>query len=156
MKLQPDTAPVVDPALDAELLEALAPIDPGATSARSILARVEERIARAPAAAFLTIHKGEGEWRSLAPRVSEKRLVDQAGLYACLIRMEKGGTLPPHDHATPEECVVLEGEVWLGDVHCRAGDFHLAPAGLRHGALRTDEGCLLYVRTGGRPGAALL
>jgi anti-sigma factor ChrR (cupin superfamily) len=154
MKLKTEAPHVIDAPLEAELLEALAPIDPGAKRARSILERVEARIAGTPD--FLTVHRGEGEWRTIAPRVSEKRLVDRAGIHACLIRMEKGGWLPPHDHASAEECVVLEGEVWLGDVHCRAGDFHLAPAGLRHGALRTDEGCLLYVRTGGGSGAALL
>ena len=154
MKLKAENPHVIDTPLEAELLEALAPIEPGAARARSMLERLEARIANAPG--FLTVHRAEGEWRALAPKVSEKFLVERAGIRACLIRMEKGGWLPPHDHPTPEECVVLEGEVWLGDVHCRAGDFHLAPAGLRHGALRTDEGCLLYVRTGGGQGAALL
>lgn len=154
MKIQADAPHVIDAALEAELLEALAPIEPGARRSRSMLERLEARIAGAPD--FLTVHRGEGEWRALTPLVSEKALVERSGIRACLIRMDKGGWLPPHDHPTPEECVVLEGEVWLGDVHCRAGDFHLAPAGLRHGALRTDEGCLLYVRTGGGQGAPLL
>jgi quercetin dioxygenase-like cupin family protein len=154
MKLKTETPHVIDTPLEAELLEALAPIEPGAARARSMLERLEARIANAPD--FLTVHRAEGEWRAIAPKVSEKRLVERDGIRASLIRMDKGGWLPPHDHPTAEECVVLEGEVWLGDVHCRAGDFHLAPAGLRHGALRTDEGCLLYVRTGGGQGAALL
>ena len=71
--------------------------------------------------------------------------------------METGASAArPTTTRPPEECVVLEGEVWLGDVFCRAGDFHFAPAGLRHGAIRTEAGCLLYVRTGGRKGAPLL
>lgn len=156
MKLKPESSPVIDAEIEARLLEALAPIEPGAERVRSMLERLEARIAAEPAASFLTVHRAEGEWRAIAPRVSEKRLVERPGVYACLLRMEKGGWLPPHDHPTAEECVVLEGEVWLGDVHCKAGDFHLAPAGLRHGALRTDEGCLLYVRTGGSLGAPLL
>lgn len=156
MKIKPEAPPVIDASLEAELLQSLAPVEPGPERELAMLSRLEARIAAEKGVGFLTVHRAEGEWRTLAPRVSEKRLVERAGVYACLIRMEKGGWLPPHDHPTAEECVVLEGEVWLGDVHCRAGDFHLAPAGLRHGALRTDEGCLLYVRTGSRPGAALL
>jgi anti-sigma factor ChrR (cupin superfamily) len=147
MKLETGAPSVIDAPLEAELLEALAPIEPGTMRARSMLARIEEGIAAPAPASFLTVHRAEGGWHPIAPRVSEKRLVDRPGMCA---------SLPPHDHPTAEECVVLEGEVWLGDVHCRAGDFHLAPAGLRHGALRTEAGCLLYVRTGGGKGAALL
>ena len=40
----------------------------------------------------------------------------------------------------------LEGEVWLGDVSARAGDYHLARSGIPHGVLRTDGGCLLFLR----------
>jgi quercetin dioxygenase-like cupin family protein len=156
MKLKGEAIPVIDPALEAELLAALAPIEPAPQRSRAMWSRIEAAIGEPARPQFVTVHRGEGDWHPIAPRVAIKPLVEGEGLSACLIRMEKGGWLPPHDHPTAEECVVLEGEVWLGDVHCRAGDFHLAPAGLRHGALRTDEGCLLYVRTGGGKGAALL
>jgi len=143
--------------IKSALLEALAPIQPAPERVEVMRARIFARLAaHASAEGFLTVHRDDGEWRAIAPRVREKRLVDAAGIYACLLRLEPGASLPAHDHPTPEECVVIEGDVWLGDVFCRAGDFHRAPAGKAHGTVRTDGGCLLYLRTGGRQGAPLL
>ena len=95
----------------------------------------------------------DGRLRQRALR--DRLLMSESGVSRLLLRMEQGASLPAHDHPTAEECVVLEGEVWLGDVHCHAGDYHRAPRGKPHGALRTDGGCLLYVRTGGEVGALL-
>lgn len=156
MKLKSQPIPVLDALLEAELLEGLAPVEPKPTREQAMRARLAQRIASPGDEDFLTVHRHEGEWRTVAPRVSEKRLVDAGGIYACLLRLEAGATLAPHDHPTPEECVVLEGEVWLGGVLCRAGDFHRAPQGRRHGEIRTDSGCLLYLRNGGRTATSLL
>jgi quercetin dioxygenase-like cupin family protein len=158
MKIKPDSAlPPLDAAFESELLKSLAPIEPAPSRAHAMRKAVMAGIQGAAVEEdFVTVHREEGEWRRIAPRVQEKVLLRTGGMRACLLRMEKGSSLPAHDHPSPEECVVLEGEVWLGDVFCRAGDFHRAPRGKPHGALRTDSGCLLYVRTGGGQGAALL
>jgi len=157
MKLKPEPVAILDAALEAELLQHLAPIEPAPQRARAMREALLRRIEQpADLDDFLTVHRDQGEWRRIAPRVFEKRLVDGPGLRAFLLRMEQGASLPAHDHPTSEECVVLEGEVWLGDVHCHAGDYHRAPRGKPHGALHTDNGCLLYIRTGGEVGAALL
>ena len=47
---------------------------------------------------------------------------------------------------TDEECLVLEGSLWQGDVFLKAGDFHVARPGMKHGDLRTDTGALIYIR----------
>jgi len=157
VKIRPQPVPVLDALLEAELLEALSPIDPVALRAAAMKARLLEEVRAVRASGdFVTVHGGEGTWRPIAPKVSEKRLLDASGIRARLVRLEPGAVIAPHDHPSAEESVVLEGEVWLGDVFCRAGDFHFAPAGRRHGAVRTETGCLLYVRTGGEKGAALL
>ena len=53
----------------------------------------------------------------------------------------------PRGHTQEEECVVLEGEVLIGE-HCfRAGDVHIARPGATHVGLRTRTGCLLYIRS---------
>lgn len=157
MKIQPRAAPVLDPILEGEILEALAPIEPMALRLAAMKARMLSEVSAAREFGdFITIHAGEGEWRALGAKVFEKRLVDARGVRALMLRLEPGAILPPHDHPLPEESVVLEGEVWLGDVFCRAGDFHFAPAGRGHGAIRSDTGCVLYVRTGGGQGTALL
>ncbi len=149
----------IDPDLDERLLEALAPValprGRQAALARRLLART--RPPAAPPREFVTVRQHDGAWRPLAPDVHEKLLVSAPGLYARLIRMAPGAVLPAHDHASDEECVVLEGEVWLGEEFCVAGEFHFAPSGRRHEAARTGRGCLLYIRSGapqGRSGAA--
>lgn len=156
MKPRAPRRPVLDADVDERLLEALAPVEPEAARARTLWTRIQAQIAGEAQAGFVTVHRGDGEWLPIGPRVAVKHLVERPGMHAFLLRMERGATFPAHDHPTAEECVVLEGEVWLGDVHARAGDFHLAPAGRRHGTLRTEEGCLLYLRTGGRAGVSLL
>jgi len=42
--------------------------------------------------------------------------------------------------------MMLAGEVFLGDILLRAGEFQLAPAGSLHGEAYTDVGALLFVR----------
>jgi hypothetical protein len=155
LKIRNQPAPVLDSQLEAELLEGIGHEALPAARKAAMFRRIFSSIA-GDGTDFITVHHGEGEWRRVAPRILEKRLVDVPGTYVCILRLEAGAILPPHDHASAEESVVLEGEVWLGDVFCRAGDFHYAPRGRRHGAIRTDTGCLLYVRSGGRLGAPLL
>lgn len=146
---------VVDPELATFFLEALAPVPPRPARKAAMKARILGRLRPAEAEVptqFVTVHLHDGTWRRLAPKVYEKPLVDSAGLYARLLRLEPGARLPAHDHPTAEESLVLEGEVWLGDEFCVAGEFHFAPRGARHAAIHTARGCLLYVRTGGPEG----
>jgi quercetin dioxygenase-like cupin family protein len=37
------------------------------------------------------------------------------------VALYPGASLPAHDHPADEECLVLEGEVMLGDIVGRAG-----------------------------------
>lgn len=159
MNAKPRNASPIAADIDERLLEALAPVPMPrgrrAALGRRILARVAVPVAAPPAAPrdFITVRLHDGAWRPLAPDVFEKPLVSAAGLHARLIRMAPGAVLPAHDHPTDEECVVLEGEVWLGEEFCVAGEFHFAPRGRRHAAARTGRGCLLYIRSAG-PGPA--
>lgn len=94
----------------------------------------------------LTVRAAEGSWFEILPGIAVKmlRLDDTSCSY--LLRLAPRACLPAHPHALDEECVVLSGDVWLGDVHASAGDFHLARGGTLHGELRTEGGCLLYLR----------
>lgn len=147
-------APPIDPEVDHALLESLAPVVLPRRRLAALKRRILERVAPPPPADFVTVRQHDGAWRELVPDVFEKPLVDAAGLYARLIRMAPGARLPAHDHESDEECVVLEGEVWLGEEFCVAGEFHFAPRGRRHAEVRTGRGCLLYIRSGSgsRPG----
>ena len=64
-----------------------------------------------------------------------------------LARLAPGVVYPPHVHAGLEECYVLEGDLWIGDVEMRAGDYQRAEPGSNHGIQSTRGGCLLLLTT---------
>jgi putative transcriptional regulator len=65
--------------------------------------------------------------------------------FTALVRMGPGRTYPAHRHAGPEECLVLEGDLRVGDEVMRAGDYQRAAVGSRHGVQSTEGGCLLLI-----------
>jgi putative transcriptional regulator len=82
------------------------------------------------------------------PGVSVRRLaVDRAqDRVTMLVRMEPGAAYPVHRHGGPEECLVLEGDLEVGDqLRMQAGDFQRAEAGSVHAVQRTRGGCVLYI-----------
>ena len=134
------------------MLEALRPVElPAERTAamkRRLLARVEaSKDAAAGASAGLsTVHAHEGEWQSFMPKVRMKVLLREGDTMSYLLRLDPGAMLPPHDHPQTEECVVLEGEVRIGEQVVRPGDYHVARAGHEHGLLRSETGALLFLR----------
>lgn len=147
--------------LDAEMLDALLvelkPIAPPADRAASLRERIltaaraaagDTDKARASAGDTdkITVPPDAGEWVAIAPKVSIKMLHATPESRAFLLRLKPGGRLAPHDHPGDEECMVLEGEVYLAGVHATAGTFHLAPKGSHHGEIRSETGALLYLR----------
>ena len=143
----------IDAAVEQLLLTALVPVQPDPACRTRMLDRIEARIRRQPPGAFVTVRGGDGDWQEIAPRVYRKLLIRDDRLHACLYRMEAGSAFPAHEHPSDEECVCLEGEVSLGGIAIKAGDFHLAPQGLPHGEITTQTGCVLYIRCGGVPAA---
>jgi len=95
-----------------------------------------------------TVLRGSGPWTTIAPGVAMQTLViDRTlGLRTFLLRMQPGSTLPAHPHSGDEECLMLEGEIAIGSLQLRAGDWHLAPRGHLHPDIRSATGGLLYVR----------
>jgi anti-sigma factor ChrR (cupin superfamily) len=69
----------------------------------------------------------------------------QHNQFTALVRMAAGTSYPPHIHDGPEECLVLEGDLLVGDRVLGAGDYQRAPAGSRHGPQVTRQGCLLLI-----------
>ena len=61
-----------------------------------------------------------------------------------LYRAAPGAVVPQHRHGRDEECLMLEGEVFLDDLLLRCGDYQLAPAGTGHAGVSTATGGLLY------------
>jgi quercetin dioxygenase-like cupin family protein len=104
---------------------------------------------RALADAFVTLRgstqRDEG-WVELLPKAHAKLLFTDGIAESYMVRLEPGAWAPAHEHPAAEECLVLEGTLWQGDVFLKAGDFHVARPGMRHGELRTDTGALIFIR----------
>lgn len=143
--LNPDD-PTASREVQEGLLEALAPLEFPPPRAGALKRRLFERIraSRDAGKDFIHVRLDEGEWESLLPGVRVKRL--QGAERAVLIDMQPGAAIPFHRHHEDEECVVLRGEAQLGKVTVKAGDYHLARAGSRHGLVRSSTGALLYLR----------
>lgn len=145
-----DSDITLDDVLIGRMAAALAPQRPSSAMAARLRARLltaaRQAEAEAPAA-HLTIRAVEGDWFEVMPGVAVKMLREDAATRSYLLRLAPGASLPAHGHTLDEECVVLAGDVWLEGLHAGAGDFHLARGGSRHGAIRTEGGCLLFLRS---------
>lgn len=94
----------------------------------------------------LTIRAGEGAWSNFAAGVQAKLLRQDAESRSMLLRIAPGASVAPHDHPVDEECLVLEGEAFIGGRSMLPGDYQVAPRGTPHGTLHSDGGALLFVR----------
>ncbi|RJP39070.1 MAG: cupin domain-containing protein [Phycisphaerales bacterium] len=157
-------APVV-----AELIHAVEPVEPSAAVREALLRRIAEAgesaedgaaahderqvwkrwDADASATHLLIRNAMKTGWEETGiSGIAVRRLsVDrQRNQTTMLVRMAAGTGYPSHIHDGPEECLVLEGDLRVGDEHhLRAGDFQRMAPGSRHGYQSTDGGCLLLI-----------
>lgn len=89
------------------------------------------------------VSDGSG-WEPLRRGVQIRPLHAAGERISMLVRVEPGATVPAHPHGIGEECLMVEGELFLGDVLLREGEFQFAPAGSGHDELMSDVGCLLF------------
>ena len=111
--------------------------------------KIEASLDKAPRVPYaVTVAADQGEWIPVVEGVEKKSLfVDAAlGTESFLLRLAPGAAVPAHAHAVTEECVMLEGEMRIGDLLLRAGDFHAVSAGASHPVIFSETGGLLYVR----------
>ncbi len=81
------------------------------------------------------------------PGIETRRLFVDAprNQMTMLVRMAAGTSYPRHVHAAPEECLVLEGDLHVGDEVLHAGDYQRAAPGSKHPVQSTEGGCLLMI-----------
>ena len=94
-----------------------------------------------------TRRAGTGAWTEMSPGVTYTVLFEDpvAKRRSILVRALPGSNYGAHFHAEGhEECVVLEGDLIMGELKLLAGDFHLAAKGSTHPTAATRSGCLLY------------
>lgn len=100
-----------------------------------------------PAAAgssTLIVHDEQAGWPEYAPGIRRRVLWQFAGQAAMLYHAEPGAAVPLHNHGHDEECLMVQGELFLDDVLLRTGDYQLAPAGTSHTVTETDTGVVIY------------
>jgi anti-sigma factor ChrR (cupin superfamily) len=85
-----------------------------------------------------------GTWVHSRAGVQALPLAVQANVVSMLVRFEAGAGVPDHGHALDEDCLLLQGEMFLGDILLRAGDYQLAPAGGTHFGETSETGALFF------------
>ncbi|MBI5719806.1 MAG: cupin domain-containing protein [Burkholderiales bacterium] len=152
-------APSPEPVLDADVLawldEAVAPEPADLAAQARVKRRVLRRIAAESTPRHLTLPAGaEGTWQAFAPGVTMKVLHQAGDTLSYLLRLQPGASLPAHRHPQDEECLVLEGEMRIGELVIGPGGYHLGRRGVLHDELSSPGGALIFLR-GAAPEAAL-
>jgi quercetin dioxygenase-like cupin family protein len=140
--------------LDADVITALtaaqSPQPPHEALADRVKARVLASIMLDDA--HLTVQKAQDSWRDFLAGIQIKVLNESDGIMSYLLRLSPGAVIPPHHHPADEECMVLEGDLLIGDLLVPAGGFHMARKGVPHARITTTTGATIYLR-GARPSA---
>lgn len=95
-------------------------------------------------AASHLVPASEAGWEPLRRGVTIKPLHQVGERISMLVRFEPGARVPDHPHGLGEECLMVQGELFLGDVLLREGEFQFAPAWSDHGEVFSDVGCVLF------------
>lgn len=139
------------------LAEALPPQEPPPGLRENLLAAIRSRIPGpqiwntwhpSSRRGLHVVRRDEGRWEPVGlPGVWVKQLYSdpERDTVTMLIRMEPGSEYPSHRHGGPEQCLVLEGDLHVGDLVLNAGDFQCAPFRSTHDVSRTENGCLLLI-----------
>jgi hypothetical protein len=93
----------------------------------------------------ITVAANADGWEPLRPGVLLKPLFGVGERVSMLARLDKGGIVPTHVHDCDEECLMLQGDMFLGDILLLEGEYQWAPAGTNHEMLHSDVGCVLFI-----------
>jgi quercetin dioxygenase-like cupin family protein len=104
----------------------------------------ESDLAAAPGDTPFTVHDDEAGWPAYAPGIERRVLWQRDGQAAMLYRAAPGAQVPQHTHGHDEECLMVDGELFLDDTLLQAGDYQLAQAGTGHRITATDSGVVIY------------
>jgi quercetin dioxygenase-like cupin family protein len=114
-----------------------------------LFAKIEGAIAASQVELPGTITKraGTGQWVQAAPGLKIKILneIAAASRQTFMAWLEPGAEYTDHDHDQDEEIYMVEGDLIIGDVVLKTGDFHVARAGKHHPTHRTKTGCICII-----------
>jgi hypothetical protein len=94
-----------------------------------------------------TVRGNDDNWHDVGEGARIKPLWVNGESASVLVSLQAGGRLPRHAHVQDEECFAIEGEVFLGDILLRSGEYQMAPRTTTHGELTSDVGGLLFLHT---------
>lgn len=125
-------------ALTAEM-----PVPPG------LIDRIEARIADGGTElpGTVTRRAGSGAWTEVSPGLHIKVLnrIESLGRHTFMARLAPGAEYIDHDHDQDEEIYMIEGDLIIGEVVLKTGDFHVARTGKHHPVHRSRTGCLCII-----------
>jgi quercetin dioxygenase-like cupin family protein len=132
----------------AMLSEHLQPLPTPHGMLASLGQRLENRIRASLAkhAGLRTVRSRDGVWRNLVTGIRYKPLWESAQGNSVLVEFAAGSALPNHRHTYLEEGIVLSGSLQMDDLELNQFDYHVSPAGSRHGRIRSEQGALAYLR----------
>lgn len=95
----------------------------------------------------VTVRAGAGDWIDVSPGLKIKIMNRIAALnrQTFMAWLQPGAEYSDHDHDQDEEIYMIEGDLIIGDLVLKAGDFHVASAGRHHPVHRTKTGCLCLI-----------
>ena len=114
-----------------------------------LLEKIEARIAASgiEIPGTVTMRAGSGEWTEVSPglRIKIMNRIEAANRQTFMAWLQPGAEYADHDHDQDEEIYMIEGDLIIGEVVLKAGDFHVARAGRHHPVHRTATGCLCLI-----------
>lgn len=111
-------------------------------------AETEALVARLLPTGSTLLRAASGGWRDTSvPGVRVRVLHEDAAQdkRTALYQMDPGSRYPAHVHGGAEECFVLSGDLWLGELRMGPGDYQRVEGESRHLVQSTRGGCLLYI-----------
>jgi quercetin dioxygenase-like cupin family protein len=139
----------LDAVAQAALAEAVRPAELSESQRNSMRRKIAGRIAPEQPIKTHTVRAEAVEWQPVWPNVWVKmlRLEPTDNLQMVLFKIKPGGVVPAHVHTKEEECLVLEGEIFIGTHRVGEGDLHIAQSGAAHGDITTRTGATVLVRS---------
>lgn len=142
-------AGVLDPDVVQRLAAAIAPAELAQADRDAMHSRILRRIEEQAPPGTFTLRAADMKWVSAGPGVDVKilRMDRDRNDQTVLIRMQPGAVVVGHRHTQEEECLVLEGEVFIGNHRLGQGDMHIARPGVAHAPIHAPRGALLMIRS---------
>lgn len=121
------------------------PVEPPAGTFEAIEAKLKNSNVELPGT--ITKRHGSGEWVDAGPGLKIKVMheIPELKRWTFMAWLQPGAEYDDHDHDQDEEIYMIEGDLVIGDIVLKPGDFHIAKSGKHHPTHRTVTGCICII-----------